>query len=287
MKQQLSKKKSIKRWMSFVVFKIVESLYKTTLTLKDTKSEQSSVKIVESLYKITLTLKDRELEQRLLEDYVTGMIRIFQSKYFVSNQKKIIDNIKDCSSSGQLKSKFWLIDILKQKNLLKLGNVFLCAGWYGFLPYFLLSDKNFSIQRMFNFEKDPLSVSVSEDLNHRFIKDGWKFKATLKDILNLNYDEAQFDTLKANGDAQALTVSPDTIINTSCEHMDLFSKWWNKLPQKKLIILQSNNFFELKEHINCISSLKAFKKQAPLELIYEGELDLKQYKRFMLIGYKK
>ena len=140
---------------------------------------------------------------------------------------------------------------------------------------------------MFNFEKDFLSVQISEDLNRKFVKDNWKFKATLKDILELNYQQAQFDTLKANGKAQTLIVSPDTIINTSCEHIHSFSKWWKKLPPKKLIILQSNNFFQHEDHVNCVSSLEQFKKQAPMDRLYEGELDLKTYKRFMLIGQKK
>ena len=257
------------------------------LILTPTKQDQALLKVVESIYKISLTLKDTKQDQALFLCYMDGIRRVFRSKYFVSNQKEIIGSIEKFSSYGQLKSKMWLIDILKEKKLFNLGNVFLCAGWYGILPFFMLNDKKFSIQQMFNFEKDPLSVKVSEDLNRKFVQDNWKFKATLKDVLELNYQIAQFDTLKLNGSAQNLTVSPDTIINTSCEHIDSFSHWWNRLPQKKLIILQSNDFFQHEDHSNCVSSLENFKKQAPLEQLYEGELELDKYKRFMLIGYKK
>ena len=186
-----------------------------------------------------------------------------------------------------MESKIWLIQTLKEKKLLNLETVFICAGWYGLLAFFLLNDKHFSIKQIFNFEIDTLSVPVSEDLNRESVKDNWKFKAVLEDILDLNYQSAQFNTLKANGESQKLSLSPDTIINTACEHISNFNSWWTLLPKEKLIILQSNNFYESADHNNCVKSLKEFKNQAPLHLIYEGELALEKYTRFMLIGYKK
>ena len=220
-------------------------------------------------------------------EIIEGLRRILRASYFPNNKDAIIDSLIRFSSSGQLESKSWLIKTLKQENILNLGTVFVCAGWYGLLPYLLLNDKNFSIKQVFNFEIDPLSVSISEDFNRISVQNNWKFKATLKNILELNYHTSHFSTLKANGTAQKLTISPDTIINTACEHIQNFKKWWGLLPTKKLIILQSNNFFESEDHVNCLNKLEEFKKQAPLDLIYEGELNLEKYKRFMLIGYKK
>ena len=150
-----------------------------------------------------------------------------------------------------------------------------------------MHDKNFLIKQIFNFDIDPLSIQASEDLNRSSVINNWQFKSTLKNILYLNYTNSQFHTLKANGNSQKINLSPDTIINTSCEHILNFNKWWKLLPQKKLIILQSNNFFQDVEHVNCVNNLQDFKKQAPLNLIYQGQLQLKKYKRFMLIGYKK
>ena len=61
----------------------------------------------------------------------------------------------------------------------------------------------------------------------------------------------------------------------------------NKIPKDKLVILQSNNYFEIKEHVNCSSSLKEFSKSAPMQkTLYEGELDLGKYTRYMKIGHK-
>ena len=80
---------------------------------------------------------------------------------------------------------------------------------------------------------------------------------------------------------------PDTIINTSCAHIEKFTEWFNAILKDKLVVLQSNNYFEIDDHINCVKNITEFKQQAPLSnIIYEGELELEKYTRFMLIGYK-
>ena len=62
----------------------------------------------------------------------------------------------------------------------------------------------------------------------------------------------------------------------------------HKIPAGKLVILQNNNFFEVRRtHVNCVNDLDDFASQAPLsEILYDGELELPKYKRFMRIGYK-
>ena len=59
------------------------------------------------------------------------------------------------------------------------------------------------------------------------------------------------------------------------------------IPSGKLVILQSNNFFEVEEHINCATDLYDFSKMASMEHVYyKGELELEKYTRYMKIGYK-
>ena len=78
---------------------------------------------------------------------------------------------------------------------------------------------------------------------------------------------------------------PDTFINTSCEHIPNFKEWYAKIPEGRLVILQSNNFFEVEEHVNCVSNIDEFIEMAPMsELMYSGSIDLPKYKRFMVIG---
>src|SRR5690606_21753338 len=79
----------------------------------------------------------------------------------------------------------------------------------------------------------------------------------------------------------------DCIINTSCEHLENFQSWFQSIPDGKLLILQTNDFFDCAEHVNCVKNLEEFKVMAPMtECFYAGELRLEKYTRFMLIGHK-
>ena len=79
---------------------------------------------------------------------------------------------------------------------------------------------------------------------------------------------------------------PNTIINTSCEHLLDLDHWIKKIPRKRLVILQSNNYFEVDEHINCVRSVEEFSNLVKLKkVIWGGELELPKYTRYMLIGY--
>lgn len=81
---------------------------------------------------------------------------------------------------------------------------------------------------------------------------------------------------------------PDLIINTSAEHMT--EEWYNQIRFKEMasnpiVAIQSNNLFDIPEHINCVHSVDHMKKKFPMrEILFEGELQLKGYKRVMLIG---
>ena len=77
--------------------------------------------------------------------------------------------------------------------------------------------------------------------------------------------------------------------HTVCEHMtvDQYQQWLEILPSNKRIVLQSNDFFECEEHINCQKSLKEFEKNCGLTIEESVELTTDKYKRFMIIGFKK
>ena len=50
------------------------------------------------------------------------------------------------------------------------------------------------------------------------------------------------------------------VICTSCEHIsdETLNKFLRTKKEQSLVVLQSNNYFGLKEHINCKNSLKEF-----------------------------
>jgi hypothetical protein len=52
-------------------------------------------------------------------------------------------------------------------------------------------------------------------------------------------------------------------------------------------VLQSNDYFACREHVNCVADLAAFRLQAPLaQTLFAGEREMRRYTRFMLIGRK-
>jgi hypothetical protein len=67
-------------------------------------------------------------------------------------------------------------------------------------------------------------------------------------------------------------------------------EWFHQIRFKQLesapiIAIQSNNMFDGEGHINCVYSADHMKKKFPMkEVLYEGELQLKGYKRVMIIG---
>lgn len=191
----------------------------------------------------------------------------------------------DCFSRGQLRSKMWLVSELTKLDE-NLGTVFLCAGWYGTLAV-MLFESGLTIEKIRSFDIDPGCAPIAELFNKKWVMQDWKFKSSTADIHNINWKSHTYDTLRSNGTVCSLTDYPDTIINTSCEHIENFRSWFNNIPTGKLIVLQSNNYFEIKEHVNCSASLEDFSNSCPMTVtLFEGEIDLPKYKRFMKIGYR-
>ena len=199
------------------------------------------------------------------------------------------NKLKDALSEGQLNSKLWLLDRIKG---IDLGTVFICAGWYGVLATLMFEDENIYVDKIRSFDIDDSCWKIAEDLNEPWKADNWVFKASTLDIIGLfNYWYSEdglyhYFTTNIKGKRVHIKEMPNTIINTSCEHIENFTKWFNAIPTGKLVALQSNNYFEIEDHVNCVNSLDEFKQQAPLSnIIYEGELELEKYTRYMLIGY--
>ena len=54
-----------------------------------------------------------------------------------------------------------------------------------------------------------------------------------------------------------------------------------------MCILQSNNYTDLPEHINCVKDTDHFKSIANMQTyLFEGKLNLDKYTRYMIIGIK-
>ena len=248
----------------------------------------------QNLHSIFRLVDDDDLRKLILEDntwklwpvlyrYVdTQFIAAFKS--FHVNETEIWE---DCFSRGQLQSKLWLVSELK-KHKLDLGTVFLCAGWYGTLATMLFESK-LKLDKIRSFDIDPSCVDIAETFNKPWFTQQWRFKAITQDITTIDYNEHTWQSWSTanNRMSYPITDKPDTIINTSCEHIENFSEWYNKLPENKLLVMQANNFVEVDEHINTYSNLSQFDNAVPMSrVLYAGELELEKYTRYMKIGYK-
>jgi len=207
---------------------------------------------------------------------------ISQLKRTLHSYPKVEPGLVNAYSIGQIKSKLWLIDHLPDN----LGMVFICAGWYGTLASFMFDKARHKFDKIRSFDIDPSCYSVADTMNKPWVIDGWQFKASTLDIHSMKYP-TEYSTYRSNGTSLSLSESPDTIINTSCEHIENFDTWYFKIPNGKIVVLQSNNFFEVEEHINCSNSLEEFANQTPMEHVhYSGELFFDKYTRYMRIGIK-
>jgi len=247
----------------------------------------------QNLHSIFRLVDDEELRKLLLEDNIwklwpvlsryvnTQFVEAF--KNFFVNDTEIWD---DCFARGQLESKLWLVRELQQCNI-PLGTVFICAGWYATIAT-MLFESGIEVDKIRSFDMDTTCASIAEVFNKPWVVDSWKFKASYKDIHDIDFTgKTPYSVYKSNGEEQLLLDSPDTVVNTSCEHIENFEEWYAKIPDGKLVILQSNNFYDVEEHVNCVTDVDEFINTAPMTtVLYSGELALPKYNRFMIIGYK-
>lgn len=194
-------------------------------------------------------------------------------------------DVIDFLSDGQVQSKMWVVNEVASLPL-DLGVAYLCGGWYGSLALFLI-ENGIPFHSFRSFDIDNRATLFAEDLLRPRVVGGWQFKATTKDILDIDYSRHQYETLRYDGTIVEVDEIPDTIINTSCEHIVRFDDWYNLIPKGRLVILQNNNFRDIEDHVNCVSSNEEFADMTPMtEVLYEGELSLPLYSRYMRIGYR-
>ena len=214
---------------------------------------------------------------------------VFIKIYFMVYDHEKFDKtaMMDAWTAGQIESKLWLKNTLLNLDI-ELGKTWVLCGWIGTLTYLLMQDQSeLGIETVRSFDIDQYCAPMADTINRLSVKDGWQFKASTLDVNSISYDNFAYDTIKYDGTAQRVTDTADTIINTSCDHMGLDDSWWTNIPSGRLIILQNNDWHENDQHNNSVNSLNEFKAMYPMqELLYEGELDLTLYTRYMLIGRK-
>ena len=212
------------------------------------------------------------------------------AKYF-TNLGRAIERFpdapwKDALAHGQLQSKAWAATELANITS-ELGMAYIVAGWLGTLMPFLMAEPRLTIRKIRSFDIDPRCEPVADQLNIEYVIDDWRYKAITKDMFEIDYQEHHYTIPGENGSAM-MVESPDIIINTSCDHIGDFRRWWRLIPSGKLVVLQNNNFRDGgADHINTVDSLEQLLAQAPMAAVaYSGCREFAQYRRFMVIGTK-
>lgn len=169
---------------------------------------------------------------------------------------------------GQLRSKVWLIEKLEEMVIYGPNDITIYGGWNGVLAS-LIFNSNLSVGNITSVDIDPICEEIAYTINKRQEMDG-RFKAVTADMTTY-------------------TVMSDIVINTSCEHItqEQYDSWLCNQPEDALIVLQSNNYYELDEHINCSSSVDEFLQKAKIKPIWCTELPTPKYTRYMIIGKKQ
>ena len=181
-------------------------------------------------------------------------------------------------NKNQIASKMWLADALLGAVGPDLGEVTILGGWFGVLAAVLLHDPRFAIGRVVSIDIDPRCAAIAESVNATHVRAG-RFAARTADMLEIDY-EAGAERAAGGGKA-------DVLINTSCEHLAEFGRWYGRVPAGQPLVLQSNDYFACDQHVNCVPDLAAFRAQAPMqEVLFAGERKMRRYVRFMLIGRK-
>jgi hypothetical protein len=260
------------------------------------KDKDNEVEFTRNIVKI---LDSDNVEMALLNYYLTTVgerneeDKIFRS---INTYRKTHDDyspIHDAMSRSQIRSKIWLIDELDKVRLQLTDtayyNVLVMAGWFGQLRS--IYDRKLTYRKMRFLDIDKSACETSDYIFNLSSLDNYKVKSICADINNLvlhkNGYEWDVENFKENSKFIE-KFSPDLIINTSAEHMN--EEWYHQIRFKELdsnpiVAIQSNNMFDGEGHINCVHSVDHMKKKFPMkEVLYEGELQLKGYKRVMIIG---
>ena len=178
------------------------------------------------------------------------------------NNIDIIQDVINSVNDNQIKNKLWLIDKLKPfLSIYTDPKIVIAAGWHGLLAHLLDDNENIT-----SFDIDDKCAEI-------------------KLFDNVHY--------KTNDIAKHNPENHDILICTSCEHItdDLILTWIKRKRQNSIVVLQSNDYFQIEDHINCKLSLsqfsssiikKAKKKKIDLRVINSYELEMPRYTRFML-----
>ena len=240
------------------------------------------------------SMDQEDFDQFVVKTQLSKLDQLFpKDKIFRSilNYLKLdLDNtpLQDAFSRSQIKSKIWLVQELAHIQTHH-NQVAVLAGWFGQIKS--IYDQQLTYGKMRVVELDRSACETSDHVFNASNLENHKVKSVCADINQLTLHKNGYEWSVENfrdGSTYDEKFLPTLIINTSSEHMT--EEWFHQLRFKQLdsdpiVAIQSNNLFDIAEHINCVHSVDHMIKKYPMrEILFAGELQLKGYKRVMLIG---
>ena len=169
---------------------------------------------------------------------------------------------------GQVNSKVWLAESLEQFMLYDKQRIAIYGGWNGVLASILFNSK-LNIEYITSVDIDPVCEEIANTVNKKYEMEK-RFRALTADMCEY-------------------TQPADIIINTSCEHVaqEQYEQWLHIQPNNALFVIQSNNYFDLDEHVRCATDIDDFMHMSKIKPYWRGEFETPKYTRYMIIGKKK
>ena len=186
-------------------------------------------------------------------------------KFVKNNYPDYVQSHRDSISQGQLDSKLWLVDELQRIAWSDEIHIEIIGGWFGFPLIELLSF--LPIKQIDVYEIDPVCINIMAQYTN-------EMKMPFRVVAFGDYFERKEKRRR------------QLIINTSSEHMQDITCMREYYKSSPIVAVQSNNFYSIEDHINCVQDEDELEKKMNLkEVIYKGRRTFPQYTRFMTIGF--
>lgn len=188
-------------------------------------------------------------------------------RWIYNNQIDYMKSFDDSVSTGQIESKKWLVEEFLKLKLEFIGDahIEIIGSWFGF-PLIEMISNLFPIKQIDIYDKDETCHKITAQYINQFDYD---FKI-------VQYGD-YFERTELR--------RRHLVINTACEHMNNLKdsrKYYKGTPT---MILQSNNYTQQEDHINCCENVEELIYKNGLAYVnYSGSKKFDLYDRFMAIG---
>ena len=188
--------------------------------------------------------------------------KVSETTFFMHREKqKINEGFGESFRANQIRCKLWLVEELSMIGTIW-GRVLVLGSWNAVLLFELMQRYG----RVGHWTFIDSNPQVHKDRDIYF-----EVNSMEKNYTSLTMDATEFSDME----------SYDLVINCSCEHMRDIPAVYGPM-----YALQSNNYTNVPDHINCVNSPRELSEKNNLsEVLFGSHLNMGHYKRFMTIGF--